>query len=292
MGIVETPEEARAIGEGTRGLVPTMGYLHEGHLSLVEAARRRCDVVVMSVFVNPLQFDDPADLERYPRDLERDAELAEQAGVDVLFAPPLEVMYPVEPVTTVEVRGVTETTEGLHRPGHFQGVATVVGKLFAALRPDQSFFGRKDHQQLIVVRTMHRDLSFPGEVVGCPTVREADGLALSSRNVFVADREAALSISRGLTVAAEAVEAGERSASVLVETVRRNLALDSVDYVTLASQHDARPLERLDRPAFLAVAGRVGDVRLIDNLPIDLVGEMFVPDLGIRLDRPSLLYSR
>ncbi|HEX7099398.1 MAG TPA: pantoate--beta-alanine ligase [Acidimicrobiia bacterium] len=292
MEIVESPEAARSIGEGARGLVPTMGYLHEGHLSLVEAARRQCDVVVMSLFVNPLQFDDPADLERYPRDLERDAELARRAGVDVLFAPPLSVMYPDEPLTSVHVRGVTEIMEGVHRPGHFDGVATVVAKLFAALRPDRSYFGRKDHQQLIVVRTMHRDLSFPGEVVGCPTIRESDGLALSSRNVFITDREAALSISRGLAAAAEAVEAGERSADALTGIVRGALRLDSVDYVTLASQHDASPLERLDRPAFLAVAGRIGEVRLIDNLPIDLVGEMFVPDLGIRLDRPSLLYSR
>ena len=292
MEIVETPEEARTVGEGTRGLVPTMGYLHEGHLSLFEEARRQCDVVVVSLFVNPLQFDEPADLERYPRDLDRDADLARDAGVDVLFAPPVEVMYPEDPLTTVRVRQVAETMEGEHRPGHFEGVATVVAKLFAALRPDRAFFGRKDHQQLIVIRRMHQDLSFPGEVVGCPTIREPDGLALSSRNVFIPDREAALSISRGLESAAEAVEAGERAAVALTEIVRRRLALDTVDYVTLASQHDARSLDRLDRPAFLAVAGRVGDVRLIDNLPIDLVGEMFVPDLGIRLDRPSLLYSR
>lgn len=292
MEIVETPEEARTVGEGTRGLVPTMGYLHEGHLSLFEEARRQCDVVVVSLFVNPLQFDEPADLERYPRDLDRDAELARDAGVDVLFAPPVEVMYSEDPLTTVRVRQVAETMEGEHRPGHFEGVATVVAKLFAALRPDRAFFGRKDHQQLIVIRRMHQDLSFPGEVVGCPTIREPDGLALSSRNVFIPDREAALSISRGLESAAEAVEAGERAAVALTEIVRRRLALDTVDYVTLASQHDARSLDRLDRPAFLAVAGRVGDVRLIDNLPIDLVGEMFVPDLGIRLDRPSLLYSR
>ena len=293
MEIVETPEEARTVGEGTRGLVPTMGYLHEGHLSLFEEARRQCDVVVVSLFVNPLQFDEPADLERYPRDLDRDAELARDAGVDVLFAPPVEVMYPRgSPHHRPCPVRVTDHMEGLHRPGHFAGVATVVAKLLAALRPDRAFFGRKDHQQLIVIRRMHQDLSFPGEVVGCPTIREPDGLALSSRNVFIPDREAALSISRGLESAAEAVEAGERAAVALTEIVRRRLALDTVDYVTLASQHDARSLDRLDRPAFLAVAGRVGDVRLIDNLPIDLVGEMFVPDLGIRLDRPSLLYSR
>lgn len=287
---VQEPEAARTAGDGTRGLVPTMGYLHEGHLSLVEAARQMCDVVVMSLFVNPLQFDDPGDLERYPRNLDRDAELAEKAGVDVLFAPPPEVMYPEPSTTTVSVSEVTATMEGEYRPGHFDGVTTVVAKLFAALQPDRAFFGRKDHQQLIAVRRMHRDLLFPGEVVGCPTVREMDGLALSSRNVRIEDRDRALSISKGLEAAAVAVEAGERRCQVLTEIVRSELELDSVDYVELASQSDAQHLDQLDRPAFLAVAGRVGEVRLIDNLPIDLVGEMFVVDRGIRLDVESVVY--
>ncbi|HEX2154274.1 MAG TPA: pantoate--beta-alanine ligase [Acidimicrobiia bacterium] len=292
MEIVEYPGEARAVGSGLRGLVPTMGYLHEGHISLAEAARRMCDVVVMSLFVNPLQFEDPADLDRYPRDLERDAALAEKVGVDVLFAPPLEIMFPSRPLTTVTVSSVADEMEGRHRPGHFAGVATVVAKLFAALRPDRSFFGRKDHQQLVVIRRMNVDLSFPGEVIGCPTVREPDGLALSSRNVFIVDRPRALTISRALEAVAAAVEKGERRASKLIEVARDELKLDAVDYVTLASQADARPIETLDRPAFLAIAGHLGDVRLIDNLPLDLVGEMFVPDTGIRLDRPSNLLRR
>lgn len=266
-----------------------MGYLHEGHLSLAETARRTCDVVVMSLFVNPLQFDDPADLDRYPRDLDRDAAMAEAEGVDVLFAPPVEEMYSTDPLTTVSVAHVTDTMEGRHRPGHFDGVATVVAKLFAGLRPDRSFFGRKDHQQLAVITRMNADLSFPGEVVGCPIVREQDGLALSSRNIFIEDRSRALTIWAALQAVAESVEAGERRGEALVAAAAERLALDSVDYVTLASQFDARPLSNLDRPAFLAIAGRVGGVRLIDNLPIDLVGEMFVPDEGIRLDRPSLL---
>jgi pantoate--beta-alanine ligase len=291
MIVVETPEEARARTGQVRGLVPTMGYLHEGHLSLVEAARRMCDLIVMSVFVNPLQFDEPSDLDRYPRDPDRDAALAEEAGVDVLFAPALATMYPTEPLTRVSVGRVTGHMEGHHRPGHFEGVATVVTKLFAALRPDRSFFGRKDHQQLVVIRRLHSDLSFPGEVVGCPIIREPDGLALSSRNAFIEERARALSISRGLEAAVEAVEKGERDGEALVATVDRHLDLDTVDYVMLASQDDARPLHRLDRAAFLAVAGHVGGVRLIDNLPIDLMGEMFVPDSGIRLDRPSILYS-
>lgn len=292
MEIVESPAEARAVGSGLRGLVPTMGYLHEGHISLAEAARRMCDVVVMSLFVNPLQFEDPDDLDRYPRDLERDAALAEKVGVDVLFAPPLEIMYPSRPLTTVTVSSVADEMEGRHRPGHFAGVATVVAKLFAALRPDRSFFGRKDHQQLVVIRRMNVDLSFPGEVIGCPTVREPDGLALSSRNVFIVDRPRALTISRALEAVAAAVEKGERRASKLIEVARDELKLDAVDYVTLASQADARAIETLDRPAFLAIAGHLGDVRLIDNLPLDLVGEMFVADTGIRLDRPSNLLRR
>lgn len=292
MRIVDTPEAVRAGATSSTGLVPTMGYLHEGHLSLVEAARRSCDRVVLSLFVNPLQFDRPEDLDRYPRDPERDASLAEEAGVDVLFAPPVEVMYPLPPLTSVTVAGIGESLEGRHRPGHFQGVATVVAKLFAALQPSRAFFGRKDHQQLVLVRRMAADLSFPVEVEGCPTVRDHDGLALSSRNVLLDDRGRARSISRGLQAAAEAVEAGERRAAILAGLVRDQLELDAVDYVELADQDQARPLELLDRPAFLAVAGHLGDVRLIDNLPLDMVEGSFVPDLGKRLASPSALTRR
>lgn len=267
-----------------------MGFLHEGHLSLVEEARRRCDTVVMSLFVNPLQFDQPEDLATYPRHPERDAALAEESGVDVLFAPPVEVMYPRPPLTTVSVSVISEHMEGAFRPGHFDGVATVVTKLFASLRPDVAFFGRKDHQQLILIERMAADLSMPIEIVGCQTIREPDGLALSSRNVLLGDRRpAALSISRGLFAAADAVEAGARSAAELEALVEEALRLDSVDYVTLASQSRAQPLDRLDQSAFLAVAGRIGSVRLIDNLPVDLVGEMFVPDRGRRLAGYSCL---
>lgn len=292
MKVVETPGEVRRVEGRVRGLVPTMGFLHEGHLSLVEAARRDCDVVVMSLFVNPLQFDRPDDLDRYPRDFERDATLAREAGVDVLYAPPLEVMYPRRPLARITVEGVTEHMEGAHRPGHFDGVALVVAKLLVSLQPDRSYFGRKDHQQLALVRRLAADLTFPGEVVGCPIVRDADGLALSSRNVLVSDRERALTINRGLEAAADAVERGVTAADQLCETIRAELDMDGVDYVTLASQDSARPLDMLDRPSFLAVAGTVGDVRLIDNLPLDLVGEMFVPDRGIRLDAPSRLVTR
>jgi pantoate--beta-alanine ligase len=285
--VIEAPAELESPRSGTVGLVPTMGSLHEGHLSLVEEARRRADQVVMSLFVNPLQFDRPEDLLRYPRDPERDAAVAEEAGVDILFAPPVETMYPETPLTRVEVAEVTSAMEGVARPGHFGGVALVVAKLFAALRPDLAFFGRKDHQQLAVVRRLALDLSFPVEVVGCPVVRDPDGLALSSRNVFIQDRARAASIARGLLVAAQMVDEGERTASRLVAAVTDELELDTVDYVELASQARAQPMATLERPAFLAVAGRLGDIRLIDNLPIDLVGEMWVPDRGILLEQPS-----
>lgn len=269
-----------------------MGYLHEGHVSLLDEARNTCETVVMSLFVNPLQFDRDDDLDRYPRDFDRDAGLAEAAGVDVLFVPPPEVMYPSPPLTRVTVPEVTEELEGAHRPGHFDGVAIVVAKLLASLQPERSFFGRKDHQQLVMVRRIAEDLSFPGEVIGCPIVRDPDGLALSSRNIFIADRARALSISRGLEAAAAAVEDGVTNGSILCETVADELDLDRVDYVTLAAQSSARPIATLDQSAFLAVAGHLGDVRLIDNLPIDRVGEMLVPDRGLRLETPSRLANQ
>jgi pantoate--beta-alanine ligase len=267
-----------------------MGYLHEGHLACVEAAQRRSGLVVMSLFVNPLQFNSASDLDRYPRALERDAALAESAGVDVLFAPDVTEMYPHDPVTRVHVVGVSEGMEGVHRPGHFEGVATVVAKLFAGIAPAAACFGHKDAQQLAVVRTMVRDLSFPVEIVGVPTVREPDGLALSSRNVLITDREAARGLSMGLFAAAEAVAAGERSAAAL-EGIVAEVAADTgadIQYVTLADRGSAEPIDHLDREAFLAIAATVGDVRLIDNVFLDPDGGS---DLGTRLDRPSILYE-
>lgn len=283
--------EARAaLALGTTALVPTMGYLHDGHLSLVSVARRAADRVVMSLFVNPLQFDRQADLERYPRDLDRDAALAEEAGVDVLFAPTVDEMYPAPPRTRVTVPGVSSGMEGTHRPGHFDGVATVVAKLFAGLRPDAAVFGRKDAQQLAVVRRMALDLSFPVEIIGASTVREANGLALSSRNVFLSaqDREAALGLSAGLFAAAAAVAAGERSATVLEGLVKTAVGAAGADleYATLADALEAEPIETLDREAFLAVAARVGMVRLIDNVVLWPDGSA---DTGVLLDGPSIL---
>jgi pantoate--beta-alanine ligase len=295
MRTVGTFAEARASGPGCVGLVPTMGYLHEGHISLVEAARRECDTVIVSLFVNPLQFAPTEDLESYPRDLEGDAEMVEAAGADVLFAPQLSEMYPDRPLTTVSVASVTEGMEGEIRPGHFDGVATVVAKLFVGIAPDRSYFGRKDAQQLVTVRRMTTDLSFPTVIVGAPIVRESDGLALSSRNTYLdpAERTAARSISRGIVAAADAVLAGERSGRQLeriaAAPVNDEPSID-LDYATFANQETASSMSDLDRPAFLAVAARVGRTRLLDNVHFDRIGGGWVPDVGIRLDGPSILY--
>ncbi len=295
MRTVDTFVDARALGSGCVGLVPTMGYLHEGHISLVEAARRECDTVTVSLFVNPLQFAPTEDLESYPRDLERDAEMVEVAGADVLFAPQLSEMYPDEPLTTVSVASVTEGMEGGMRPGHFDGVATVVAKLFAGITPDRAYFGRKDAQQLVTVRRMPTDLSLPAAVIGAPVVREQDGLALSSRNIYLdpAERDAARSISRGILAVADAVLAGEQSGEEL-ERIAAGSVNDepgiNLDYATFVDQDTASPLTDLDRPALLAVAARVGRTRLLDNVHIDRIDGGWIPDVGIRLDEPSILY--
>ena len=298
MRITTTFAETRRLGRGSVGLVPTMGYLHEGHLSLLHAARANADTVVMSLFVNPMQFAPEEDLSTYPRDLDRDAALAEAAGVDVVFAPPLAEMYPFPPSTEVVVSGVTDPLEGAHRPGHFAGVALVVAKLLAGIRPDRAFFGRKDAQQLAVVRRLTRDLSLPVEIVGCPIVREQDGLALSSRNTYLSssEREAALALSRGLMEAAGAVEAGERDAAALgshvVDAVGQTGGAVDLEYVALADTDDVLVLTMLDRPAFLAVAARVGATRLIDNVHFDpLPDGSYAADRGVRIDEPSVLYS-
>lgn len=284
MIVIETFEAARVARRGKTVLVPTMGSLHEGHLSLMRIARDIGETVVVSLFVNPLQFNNPADLARYPRDLDRDAERCAAEGVDVLFAPPVEVMYPAEPDTRVTVERVARAMEGEHRPGHFAGVATVVAKLLGGLQPDVAVFGRKDAQQLAVVRSLVADLSLPVQIVGGSTVREPDGLALSSRNVFLdqSTRPLALGLSRGLMKAADLVDKGETGRDILVAAVRDRLEMPRVDYVELADQARAQPLGKLDRPAFLAVAAHVGDVRLIDNVPFDGSGP-FTPDRGVWL---------
>jgi len=294
MRTVATFADVRKGDRGSVALVPTMGYLHEGHLDLISAARRSSDTVVVSLFVNPLQFNDQTDLAGYPQDLARDAALADEAGADLLFAPAIEEMYAEQPLTSVTVAGVGELMEGDHRPGHFDGVAIVVAKLLAGTRPDRAYFGRKDAQQLVLVTRLGADLSFPVEIIGRPTIRERDGLALSSRNIYLseAERSAALSLSAGLAVAAAAVEEGQTEAAALEEIAGAVVNAEPgahLEYVTLASQADASALPTLEVPAFLAVAARVGATRLMDTVHIDRVDGSWVPDLGARLDGPSIL---
>lgn len=291
MEVARSFADTRRAYKGTVGLLPTLGFFHEGHLTLMDLLREKCDTLVVSLFVNPTQFDDEGDFAAYPRDEERDASLAAEHDVDILFAPPVEEVYREVSQTTVTVTGVTDEMEGRHRPGHFVGVATVVAKLFAGLRPDVALFGRKDAQQLAVLRAMVNDLRFPIEILEAPVVREPDGLALSSRNVRLdpLEREQALAISRGLFQAAEQVDAGERRSQRLEATVERSIRGLEIDYVKLASQATMKPIEELDRDAVLAVAASVGDVRLIDNVAFDFEEDRLIADRGIILDEPSAL---
>ena len=291
MEVTETFAGTREKYRGTVGLLPTMGFFHEGHLALMDLLREHCDTLVVSLFVNPTQFDDMSDFAAYPRETDRDAGLAEQHGVDFLFAPEHDEVYPVGETTIVEVGGVSQEMEGRYRAGHFTGVATVVAKLFAGLAPDIAMFGRKDAQQIAVLRAMVRDLRFPVSVIDAPLVREPDGLALSSRNVRLdrMSRERALAISRGLFQAAEQVDAGERRGERLEATVRKSMRGLEVDYATLASKETMVPIETLDQPAVLAAAAHVGGVRLIDNITFDWDDGRPVPDRGLLLTEPSRL---
>lgn len=254
------------------GMVPTMGALHEGHLSLLRAARAENDVVVLSIFVNPTQFSEAADLAAYPRQEQSDAALAAEAGVDLLFAPSTAEMYPQGFSTTVRVTGpLTETLEGAARgAAHFDGVATVVSKLLLAALPDTAYFGRKDAQQLLVVRRMVADLGIPTRIVGCPTSRDTDGLARSSRNVRLSaeERQRALAIPRALEAAAAAAASGERDAAALLVCAEETLRAAGIEaeYVALVHPDSLEPVERLEGLALLAIAARVGEVRLIDNV--------------------------
>ena len=261
--------EPRPAGH-TIGLVPTMGALHDGHISLIRAARTANDLVVVSLFVNPAQFDDAGDLARYPRDEARDAALAAAAGTDLLFAPPAGEVYPDGFATTVHVAGLTETLEGAHRGvAHFDGVATVVTKLLTMVGPDVAYFGQKDAQQLAVIRRLVRDLDLPLHIEACPTVREPDGLALSSRNVHLAgaDRERALALKRGLDAATAAFEAGERDAAAIAHAGRAAMERLGVEpeYLAVVSPDDLRPVRTIAADVLVAVAARVGPSRLIDN---------------------------
>jgi pantoate--beta-alanine ligase len=276
MRTVRTVADLRAALAGPRragraiGLVPTMGALHDGHLSLIRAARADNDVVVVSLFVNPAQFDEAGDLAAYPRDEAADARAAADAGADILFAPPVDEVYPPGFATTVRVAGLTESLEGEHRGlAHFEGVATVVTKLLNMAQPDVAYFGQKDAQQAAVVRRLVADLDIPVRIAICPTIREPDGLALSSRNVHLkgADRERALALKRGLDATAAAVAAGERDPQAVAAAGRAAMAALGIEpeYLALVSPDDLAPVRRINGSVLVAVAARVGSTRLIDN---------------------------
>lgn len=267
--------EARAKG-WTIGFVPTMGYLHEGHASLMRKAREECDLVVASIFVNPLQFGPNEDFERYPRDPERDAALARKNGVDVLFMPSTEEMYPAPPLTKVTVSGITETLCGASRPGHFDGVATVVSKLFHIVQPDRAYFGMKDAQQVAVIEQMVRDLNMDVRIVPCPIVREPDGLAMSSRNVYLSpeERSQALVLYRSLQqweTWYEQTKGDLRAIKERIEQTIRTAHLADIDYVEIRTYPDLKPAYDLSREQLagrrllVALAVRFGSTRLIDN---------------------------
>ena len=278
MEVIRTIAELRAACDRRRaegcsvGFVPTMGAFHEGHRSLLRRARAECDLAVCSIFVNPTQFDDPADLAAYPRDEEADLREAEALGIDLAFVPSVEEMYPAgAPEVTVDPGPLGERLEGAARPGHFRGVATVVAKLFHAVGPCRAYFGEKDAQQLAVIRRMVRDLSFPVEVVPCPTVREPDGLAMSSRNrrLTPEQREAATCLFLALAEAAELARAGERDAAKLVAVMAREIGATPqarMDYVAVVDEETFEEVREIRGPARALVAARFGEVRLIDNL--------------------------
>jgi len=276
MIIIKTVKEAQEFSRRQRrsgrkvAFVPTMGFLHEGHMSLVDRARQLADCVVVSIFVNPTQFGPNEDLSAYPRDFDRDRGLCEARGADAIFYPDTSEMYFPDASTFVVEESLTGTLCGKSRPVHFRGVATVVAKLFNAAQPDFAVFGQKDAQQVLVIKKMARDLCFPVEIVVCPIVREPDGLALSSRNKYLSpsDRRDALAISRSLRAAAAAIEAGERDAAKVRAGIVAELeaAGGGVDYVEAVDARDLKPLETLSRPLLVAVAAKFGPARLIDNL--------------------------
>jgi pantoate--beta-alanine ligase len=273
--VLSLPElrAARLSLTGTVGLVPTMGYLHEGHLSLVRRAREECEHVAVSIFVNPTQFGPQEDLARYPRDLERDMKLIEPY-TDLLWTPTSEMMYPQGYQTWVEVEEMTRPLEGAMRPGHFRGVTTVVAKLFNGVQPDRAYFGQKDAQQAAVIRRMVRDLNYPIEIVVCPIVREPDGLAMSSRNIYLdpQQRQAATILSRSLQEAKQAYDNGERDAGMLRQIMKDILAaepLAKVQYVSCADYETLEELDSVERKALLSMAVFIGKTRLIDNFVLE-----------------------
>lgn len=286
--VVKTIEEfrqAKSASLGTWGFVPTMGYLHEGHLSLVKRARAENDHVSVSIFVNPTQFGPNEDLAAYPRDLQRDLSLLEPYGVDLVFHPTPEVIYPQSFQTYVSVEEITKTLEGAARPGHFRGVATVVTKLFNIVQADRAYFGQKDAQQVAVIKRMVHDLAMPITIIVCPTMREADGLAMSSRNTYLdpAQRTAATVLFRALSAAKDRFEQGERSGDALRETMRYTLAqepLAQVEYVSASDPLTLLELNQVTDGVLLSMAVRVGKTRLIDNFMYEN-GQWLTGQLGV-----------
>lgn len=284
-------DDARRAGR-TVGLVPTMGGFHDGHRSLMRAARAGTDLVVVSLFVNPTQFGPGEDLAGYPRDLDGDAAVAAAEGVDVLFAPTVDAMYPDPPRATVHVAGLTERLCGTSRPTHFDGVATVVTKLFSIVGPCTAYFGRKDAQQLAVVRRLATDLNLPVEVVGCPLLRDVDGVALSSRNAYLDphERRAATVLVRALRRAAHAIRAGERDAAAIRDLAAATIATEAqvrLDYAEIVDAETIEPVTHVQGSVLLAVAAFVGPARLIDNLAIHATHDQVTLDLGVVAEEQS-----
>lgn len=274
MEIIESPRQVRlALGLKTPGLVPTMGALHEGHLSLIRRSAAENSRTVVSIFVNPLQFNDARDLIAYPRTFERDAELAEAAGADLIFVPTAATLYPEGFATTVTVSGLTDRWEGEVRPGHFAGVTTVVCKLLTIVEPARSYFGEKDFQQLVVIRRMAADLNLFGEIVGCPTVRESDGLALSSRNSRLSAEQRAMAtiVPQTLFAMRDRANAGERAAHSVIENGLALLAQEpaiDVDYLAIVDPETLEPVEEIAPGSRALIAVKLGPIRLIDNLAL------------------------
>ncbi len=294
MIVVRTFRDVLAHSEGRVALVPTMGFLHEGHLSLIDEASSRSDTTVVSLFVNPTQFGDQTDFDSYPTDEDRDATLAQKSGADILFAPDVPEVYPTSSEVSLRVGSVGEAMEGRYRPGHFDGVATVVSKLFAGTQPHLALFGRKDAQQLAVIAMMARALRFPIEIIGLPTVRETDGLALSSRNIHLTEeqRATATNLSSALFDAADLIESGTTASPAILGAVGASLeGLPGieVEYVAVADAVTATLVDVIERDAFVAVAARVAGVRLIDNVFVR--GADLSVDRGVRLESPSILYG-
>jgi pantoate--beta-alanine ligase len=277
MKVISSVREMQLFSEAARSqgkkivLVPTMGFLHEGHAALMRDGRKRGNILIISIFVNPIQFGLTEDFSQYPRNWERDAQLAESAGVDVIFAPSVEEMYPNGFQTSVSLSQITKNLCGVSRPTHFQGVATVVAKLFNCTKPHIALFGEKDFQQLVVIKRMVRDLNFDIEIAGYPTVREADGLAMSSRNTYLSaeERRSAVSLSQSLFKVQELFKNGERTARVLVDKARAIIEKETravIDYIKVCDTETLDDIDTITRPAVMALAVKIGKARLIDNI--------------------------